>query len=151
MNNPKPLAGQVILITGGTRGIGRAIAWRLLADGAAVAICGRGKEAVDAVVRELQTEPGGKVVGKAADVTKHEQVQDLFRFVDARHGSPVPFLKLVSFEARAACYVRPPFLSMLRAEAPAALIWRPFTNQPTPARSRKTTPYRDKPTRPPNA
>ena len=86
MNNPKPLAGQVILITGGTRGIGRAIAWRLLADGAAVVICGRGKEAVEAVVRELQTEPGGKVAGKAADVTKHEQVQDLFRFVDEQFG-----------------------------------------------------------------
>ena len=55
-------------------------------DGAAVAICGRSREAIDAVVRELQTEPGGKVAGKAADVTKHEQVQDLFRFVDEQFG-----------------------------------------------------------------
>jgi NAD(P)-dependent dehydrogenase (short-subunit alcohol dehydrogenase family) len=81
-----PLSGQVILITGGTRGIGRAIAKKLLKEGAAVAICGRRQEDVDAAVSELASQPGGKVIGKAADVTKHEQVDELFRFIDAQFG-----------------------------------------------------------------
>jgi len=86
MNNVNPLANKVILVTGGTRGIGRAIAKKLLAEGAAVAICGRRQQEVDVAVRELEAEVGGKVSGKAADVTKHEQVEDLFRFVDERFG-----------------------------------------------------------------
>ena len=86
MNNVNPLANKVILVTGGTRGIGRAIAKKLLAEGAAVAICGRRQQEVDVAVRELESEVGGKVSGKAADVTKHEQVEDLFRFVDEHFG-----------------------------------------------------------------
>jgi NAD(P)-dependent dehydrogenase (short-subunit alcohol dehydrogenase family) len=86
MTGLNSLKGQVILVTGGTRGIGRAIAQTLLEDGAAVAICGRRQHDVDAAARELEAETGGKVAGKAADVTKHEQVQDLFRFVDENFG-----------------------------------------------------------------
>ena len=86
MNNLNPLANKVILVTGGTRGIGRAIAKKLLAEGAAVAICGRRQQEVDTAVREIEAERGGKVRGKAADVTKHEQVEDLFRFVDEHFG-----------------------------------------------------------------
>lgn len=86
MNDLQPLRGKVILITGGTRGIGRAIAKRLLAAGAEVSICGRSAEAVAEAVRELEAQAGGKVKGKAADVTKHEQVEALFRFVDEEFG-----------------------------------------------------------------
>jgi len=58
----------------------------LLTEGARVAICGRRQELVDSAVRELTAEVGGKVEGKVADVKKHEQVGELFRFVDARFG-----------------------------------------------------------------
>lgn len=82
----KPLSEQVCLVTGGTRGIGRAIAKMLLLEGAKVAICGQRQETVDRAVAELQAETAGKVKGKAADVKSHEEVAELFRFVDAEFG-----------------------------------------------------------------
>jgi len=82
----KPLSQQVCLVTGGTRGIGRAIAKMLLLEGATVAICGQRQETVDSAVAELAAETAGKVKGKAADVRNHEQVAELFRFVDAEFG-----------------------------------------------------------------
>jgi NAD(P)-dependent dehydrogenase (short-subunit alcohol dehydrogenase family) len=81
-----PLSKLVCLITGGTRGIGRAIAKMLAIEGASVAICGRSEAAVEQAVRELTAETGGKVKGKAADVTNYEQVGELFKFVDSQFG-----------------------------------------------------------------
>ena len=82
----KPLSQQVCLVTGGTRGIGKAIAKMLLLEGAAVAICGQRQESVDQAVAELAAETAGKVKGKVADVRNHEDVAELFRFVDAEFG-----------------------------------------------------------------
>ena len=86
MTTLNPLVGKVILVTGGTRGIGRAIAKKLLEDGGVLAICGRRQEAVHVAVRELAGETTGKVKGKAADVRSYEQVADLFRFIDGEFG-----------------------------------------------------------------
>ena len=80
------LSGKLALVTGGTKGIGRAIAQQLLAAGASVAICGRGQAALDAAVAELTAKSGGKVVGKTADISKWEDAQALFRFVDEQFG-----------------------------------------------------------------
>ena len=78
------LSGKIAVVTGGTRGIGRAIAERLLREGAAVAICGRSEESVERAVREMQ--PLGKIAGHAADVTKVEQVGEFFQAVDREFG-----------------------------------------------------------------
>jgi Tropinone reductase 1 len=59
------LRGRNALVTGGTRGIGRAIAIELLELGAHVALVARSQTEVDAAVREL----GDRVSGVAADVT----------------------------------------------------------------------------------
>jgi len=58
----------------------------LLIEGASVTICGRDQGKTETAAGELEQETGGKVAAKAADVSNHEQVGELFRFVDARFG-----------------------------------------------------------------
>lgn len=51
-----------------------------------MAICGQRQETVDRAVAELAAETTGKVKGKAADVRNHDEVVDLFRFIDGEFG-----------------------------------------------------------------
>lgn len=78
------LTNKLALVTGGSRGIGRAIAHHLLRAGASVVICGRDAKGVESAVRELGAETGGKVFGVAADISKQEDVAALFRFADEK-------------------------------------------------------------------
>jgi 3-oxoacyl-[acyl-carrier protein] reductase len=80
------MKNKICLVTGGTRGIGRAIAKMMLQEGAKVAICGREQAAVEKAVAELHSETGGKVAGKAADVRNHEDIAGLFRYIDVELG-----------------------------------------------------------------
>ena len=61
------LKGRKVLVTGGTKGIGRAIADMFAAEGANVAICARDKMEVEAATAAL-AEKGGKAFGAAVDV-----------------------------------------------------------------------------------
>jgi NAD(P)-dependent dehydrogenase (short-subunit alcohol dehydrogenase family) len=81
------LSGKRALVTGGTRGIGRAISAALLKEGAAVALCGRMQESVELAVEGLREETGGTVLGRAADVSCWEDVEALFEFADRELGA----------------------------------------------------------------
>ena len=67
MSTPLPLTGKAALVTGGTRGIGLAIARALCAAGADVAVLGRKPDTVDAAVAALG-EGAGRSLGIAANV-----------------------------------------------------------------------------------
>jgi len=81
------LSGKVAIVTGGTRGIGRAIAERLLREGASVAFCGRSPDAVARAAEEMKSTTGGAVYGEAADVSKPADVRRFFQSVDAHFGA----------------------------------------------------------------
>lgn len=80
------LSQKNCLVTGGTRGIGRAIAHMLAQEGAHVAICGRSETSTARAAEELTAATGNKVKGKAADVSKHRQVVELFQWLKAELG-----------------------------------------------------------------
>jgi len=75
------LAGRTALITGGSKGIGLAIASRFAGSGANVAIVARGREALDEAVKTIGAKAAGKVAGFSGDVGSAADVERLHQEV----------------------------------------------------------------------
>lgn len=74
------LNDKIALITGGSRGIGRAIAFGLAREGCALALCARNEEELTTTAEEIREETGVSVYTRPVDITVKGQVED---FVDA--------------------------------------------------------------------
>ena len=119
----RKLENKVALVTGGSRGIGRAIANGLAAEGARVVISARGSEALHRAAQQLAG-ADRTVVAVPADVTDEDQVSTLFRRTleqfgrldilvnnaGAFDGGPLDQLPLETWEKVMATNLRGPFL-----------------------------------------
>jgi NAD(P)-dependent dehydrogenase (short-subunit alcohol dehydrogenase family) len=77
------LAGTVVAITGGTDGLGLALADRLLAEGAGVAVCGRNEERLAAAEQRWR---GGDALVVRADVTSPSDIDAFVAAISSRWG-----------------------------------------------------------------
>jgi NAD(P)-dependent dehydrogenase (short-subunit alcohol dehydrogenase family) len=71
------LTGRVAIVTGGSRGIGRAIAKMLASEGVDVAICARQRQALDEAAKALSQETGRRIIPIVADTMSTESVAQL--------------------------------------------------------------------------
>jgi hypothetical protein len=94
------LQGRVALVTGGGRGIGRAIAVAFAAEGAKVAVTARTAEELEAVVADIHAR-GGEAAAVTADVADRAAVQDLLGRVTSPAGLVIVSPVAASRSARA--------------------------------------------------
>ena len=80
------LEGKVAIITGGSEGLGRAAAEKLVSEGARVAICARRKDVLENAAAQIRSATGKEVFAMPTDVTRPDEVQALVDAVVARFG-----------------------------------------------------------------
>jgi NAD(P)-dependent dehydrogenase (short-subunit alcohol dehydrogenase family) len=80
-----PLQSRVALVTGGSRGIGKAIAFKLAALGASVSLCGRDEESLRIAAAGLES-TGVKIFALRADVTNEKEILALVHATEKQLG-----------------------------------------------------------------
>ncbi|MGE3909635.1 MAG: SDR family NAD(P)-dependent oxidoreductase [Chloroflexota bacterium] len=75
------LTGKVALVTGGSRGIGKAIARELALEGADIALVARNPETLEETRREIEAETGRRVIGVTADTSSDDSIRAMGRAV----------------------------------------------------------------------
>jgi 3-oxoacyl-[acyl-carrier protein] reductase len=134
VNQPAPLQDQIAIVTGGSRGIGAAIARKLASLGAHVVLTARHQGQLDTIVAEI-TAAGGRGESHACDLTQPEQIETFARLVLQAHGrcdilvnnagtgwlqGPLHETPPEVWEQQVALNLRAPYL-MLRAFAPTMI------------------------------
>ena len=108
------LKGKRALVTGGSRGIGKAIARALLAEGAQVVLLARNARALQDAANELTAATGGLVATVVADTTDDAQVARAVADAAAELGGAIDIL--VNAAAEPAGYAAPPKLEEIAGE-----------------------------------
>lgn len=80
------LRGRVALVTGSSRGLGRAVAEELAREGCALVICSRTAESIEAAAQEISGATGADVLAVAADLTNPPDIERLLRAARDRFG-----------------------------------------------------------------
>ena len=86
------LQGKTALITGGSRGIGKAIARELSLCGCTVAITARGSQALELAAKEISDESGQHVLGIVCDLTSTEDVETMVESAANEMGGRIDIL-----------------------------------------------------------
>ena len=80
------IRGKVAMVSGASKGIGRAVAERLATEGASLSLCSRGAEALRAVARALEDKHGVACLPHPADLSRAEDIQGWARATLERFG-----------------------------------------------------------------
>jgi 3-oxoacyl-[acyl-carrier protein] reductase len=132
-----PLAGRTALITGASRGIGRAVAFRLVQLGARLLLVARDQKALAEVRREIVDLANAEAEELPCDLTSASEIQTLSSRIDqaggcdvlvnsagiGRIGAPLHEIPLQDFDAVIATNLRAPFL-LMRAVIPHMIARR---------------------------
>lgn len=86
------LNGKIALITGGGRGIGRAVAFAFAREGAKLAVAARTTEEIARVALEISNETGAKVIAVECDVSRAASVERMFQITEEHFGASVDVL-----------------------------------------------------------
>lgn len=108
------LHGKRALVTGGSRGIGKAVARALAHEGVQVALLARGGDTLAAAAAEIVAETGSKIVHVLADTGSDEQVRQAIADAQSQLGGSIDIL--VNAAAEPAGYANPPTLSEITGD-----------------------------------